>query len=439
MKKFEKLGITKIELFMLCAVIVIVGFYATDYFFSRSTGEIKTEPALIYTYKDVIEVDGFAVRDEAHISGDTNLSVLTKDEGKVYVPVIKDGENVSKNGVVAIAFDTQQQAQNYLKVKELEAKLDSVSALQYHEGLDYKNVMFLNSQISSNISDYISMISSSKVGELSDIAKNIAENITKKQIAVGNKLDLSAIINQYEKEINTLKATYSTDEKITSPYAGYFVSETDGFENIKSYDDVKNKIVTSGEATALSKRKAVKSKNAYGKIISQHSWYYIFDVKINEASFLKTGYWANVSFEEIGVYDIDMLVYDISELKDGIITVTFKCTTLNEKLASMRKGKATISVTQQEYTGFRIRNEAITENEKGLRGVYAVVGNVVKFSPLEVKYYGDGFVIAKAYVPQAKENETREEEEYRESLHLLKQHDEIIVKGINLKDGIIID
>lgn len=438
MRKFEKLGITKVEIAIFCVLVFIFGIYAANYFFSRSTGDLKTEPALIYTYKDVIEVDGFAVRDEANMSGDNNISVLTKKDGKVYVPVIKDGENVSKNGVVAVSFDTQQQAQNYLKVKELEAKLDAVSALQYHEELDYKNVMFLNTQISSNVADYISAVSSSKVGSIADIVENIAANITKKQIAVGEKLDLSAIIEGYEKEIRALKATYSADEKITSPFAGYFVNEVDGYETAKSYDDVKNKKVSSGEASALIKSEPATVKSAYGKIIAQHSWYYIFDVKINDAYFLKTGYWANVSFEELGIYDIDMLVYDISELKDGIITVTFKCTTMNDKLAAMRKGKATISVTQQEYTGFRIRNEALIEDEQGLRGVYAIVGNLVKFSPLEVKYYGDGFVIAQAYVPEKKENETEEEEEYRKSLHLLKQHDEIIVKGINLKDGILV-
>lgn len=440
MKKIDikKLGITKVEIAMLSIVIVILGLYLANYFFSKSTGELKTEPALIYTYKDVIEVEGFAVRDEAHMSGENNLSVLTKKDGKVYVPIIKDGENVAKNGVVAIAFDTQQQAQNYLKVKELENKLESVKALQYHEDLDYKNVMFLNSQVSSNIGDYIAAISSSKVDVLSEISEIVSENITKKQIAVGNKLDLSAIIKDYEKQISNLKATYSTDDKITSPFAGYFVSETDGYETAKSYEDVKMKKVSSGEATALSKTKAEVSSSAYGKIIAQHSWYYIFDVKINEASFLKTDYWATVSFDELGVYDIDMLVYDISELKDDTITVTFKCTTMNEKLAGMRKEKATITVTQQEFTGFRIRNQALTENEDGVRGVYAVVGNVIKFAPLNVSYYGEDFVIAQAYIPEAKENETEEEEKRRESLHLLTQHDEIILKGMNLKDGIVV-
>ena len=126
-----------------------------------------------------------------------------------------------------------------------------------------------------------------------------------------------------------------------------------------------------------------------------------------------------------------MLVYDITEEKDGIVTVTLKCTAMNEKIATIRKDSANITV--KKYNGFKISNEAVTENDDGVMGVYTIVGNIIKFSPIDILYYTDDYVIADG-VKKLRD----EEDESSGYYHKLKQYDKIIVKGRNLEDGNIV-
>ncbi len=428
----KKIGIVLVAILVFCLAL-----YAINYYYENSIGEFKTEFALEYTHEEKLDVSGFAVRDEYRTQDGKVVSMLQKMDDVVYMPIISDGENVAKNGVVAIAFETQQQADNYLRVVELTEKIKSIEELKNNEGLDYRNVLFLNSQINAEVREYVRIINSCDVSELSTVSQDVAKNITAKQIAVGESIDFDSIIKDYEKEIKQLKATYSTDKTITSPFAGYFVSAVDGLEGVADYEKVADKEISNGSGAEFIAAKSEDISNIYGKIIFQHTWYYVFDVDISDASVLKTGDTVTVSFDDVGIDYLNMLVYDISDIKDEKITVTLTSTSMNEELATLRKEKASIVVNK--YTGLRISNDAITKNEEGIVGVYVLYGDFVKFAPIDVKFYGDDYVIAEKLVIQEEiEVEGSEETQLVSKYYELKEYDRIIVKGINLEDGIII-
>ncbi|MBO7319402.1 MAG: hypothetical protein J6V06_05205, partial [Clostridia bacterium] len=64
---------------------------------------------------------------------------------------------------------------------------------------------------------------------------------------------------------------------------------------------------------------------------------------------------------------------------------------------------------------------------------YVIVGNIMKFAPVDIKYYADSYVIVQG-MTMLRNEEDKSEGYY----HKLKQYDRIIVKGINLEDGNII-
>ncbi len=431
----KKMTDKKIAIGIVIFFCVLISLYAINGFYKNDTGKIVTEYALKDTYQKTINVEGFAVRDEYRQENGEVVSILKEIENAVYVPIISDGENVAKNGVIAFAFDSEAAAENYLRVNELGEKIQAIEELKNHESLSYKNVIFLNSQINAGVKEYIKAISSNDLASLSFVAQNVSRNMTAKQIAIGKEIDFDSIINDYKNEIKELKSTYKTNKTLTSPFAGYFVSNVDGFENAISYESAENKEIESGEGTRLINTKPASTDGLYGKVISQHTWYYIFDINITDASPLKRGKTVKVSFEEVGVKDIKMSVHDISEQKDGKVTITLKCTYMNEEIAVLRKEKA--SIVAEEYTGLRISNEAIRENDEGLKGVYVLYGEFIKFAPINELYIGEDYVIAEKYVVELEEedgDETSEETKYYE----LEQYDRIIVKGINLKDGMLI-
>ena len=152
---------------------------------------------------------------------------------------------------------------------------------------------------------------------------------------------------------------------------------------------------------------------------------------IVDAATFKTGYWVEASFDELGVKDVDMQVYNVSETVNGMVTITLRCTSMNDELLKVRKEPARITV--KKYKGFKISDEALAENENGVRGVYAIVGNVMKFSPVDIVYYGDGYIVASGKKVAVDENASK-----KSYYHVLRQYDKIIVKGMNLKDGSIV-
>lgn len=433
MKRIKELSNdAKIAIVLLCAFLVVLLMYAVNGYYLNRNGTLETEYIVNYSEHSALTVSGFAVRDENRTVSGKNACLLDKNDDYVYVPVISDSENVSKNGVIALAFSSKEEADAYTEQQDLKNKLASIKELKRSADLSHSNVLFLNSQLNSNVSAYLECVASSDISDIETYIENITNNITSKQMAIGNKIDYDSIINDYEKKISALKGSYKIIDKITSPYAGYFVSTVDGYEGAASFKDVENKKVNNGEGGRLISAESNKNAQAYGKIILQHTWYYVFDISVENSSILKTGYWEHVSFDELGIENIDMQVYDISDAIDGKVTVTLKCTSMNEELSKIRK--ETAKIVLDEYKGFKISSEALTENEDGITGVYAVVGNIMKFSPVEILLYGDGYVVVTG-------KKMLRDEEYKASgyYHVLRQYDKIIVKGLNLKDGTIVD
>lgn len=422
---------------LILVAVSIVLYIVQGMYFSR-TGRIETEFALFTTQKEVLSAEGFAVRDESRIVEGKNSSILYKNSDKVYVPIVSDSVNVAKDDVIAVVFDSENQADTYLEVSDLKEKKANLERLKGLEDLGRINVIYQNSQIYSKVQNYSEILADGDLSLLSDVISDFAEDVTSKQISTGKSFDFDSLIEDYNKKINSLEAGLVAKGNVTSPFAGYFVSKVDGYENVKSYKDVSDKNISASEGQALIDSSAEAPKDAYGKIIGQHTWFLLFDVSLDDASIIQTGRSVSVDFPERSIYGVPMTVYDVSELKDNKITVTLKCKYLNDQLSVLRKEK--LSITVEEYDGYRISNDALIKNSDGIDGVHVLAGNVAKFTPINILYYGDDFVIAEKYVAYKTDEEgnkvvdTQKTASYRE----IKAYDRIIVKGTNITDGKII-
>ncbi len=428
----------KLVFVMLITFAVLAVLYASQYVYSKSTGKVEFEYALKYTQEEKLNVKGFAVRDENREKDGKNISVLLKDSSKVYVPVLTDSANVGKNDVIAITFDSEDSAENYLEAVQLQSRLDDLQNLKNQGNLNYVNVVYLNSSIYSSVDSYIDSIKDSDLSSLDDCVSSFVSKVSTKQIATGSGFDIDSRIKSVKKELKSAKKSYKKSGEITSSYSGYFVSSTDGYESVKSYDDVENKKVTVNEGNRLINSEKKLVDDAFGKIIAQHTWYFIFDTSITDASVIKTGYYVTVDFPDKNIEDITMKVYNVSELNGDTITVTLQCTAMNEALANLRIENAAITV--KDYNGYRISNDAIVENDEGLKGVNVVLGNFVKFTPINILYYGDNYVIADKYVVYKEDEKGNKviDEEATDKYRSLDLYDKIIVKGMHIEDGMLI-
>ncbi len=423
---------------VLIFVSITLVLYVAQSFYFDKTGVVETEYALNYVQEEILNVQGYAVRDEYREKDGVNTSILNKDTDKVYVPIISDSASVAVNDNIAVCFDSENQADAYIKIKKLEERKEELTSLKSFEELSKISVTYLNSQIYKTVQDYVGYLSEGNFEELDRSVNSFCNNITSKQIATGYSYDFSLLIDDCDSQITSLEALVGSKEYVSSPYAGYFVSVVDGYEQTKLYDDILSKNIAGQEAAALINSEPAAVKNAYGKIIAQHTWFMLFDVPIEQAATIKEGKTVYVDFSERGINDIPMTVYDISDVKDGIITVTLKCKYLNEELAVLRKEQ--LSITIAEYEGIKISNEALIKNSEGLDGVYVLSGNVATFTPIDILYYGQNYVVAQKYTAYTTDEDGNKIVDagstaaYRE----LKIYDSIIVKGTNLQDGKVI-
>ncbi|MBQ3136170.1 MAG: hypothetical protein IJB74_01675 [Clostridia bacterium] len=428
----------KIVIGMLTVFSLLVVLYFAQHIYSNSTGKLEFEYALNYTQEEKLNVTGFAVRDENRVEKGKNISLLYKDDNKVYVPVLNDSANIGKDDTIAITFSSEEQAEKYLLSKNLESKLEDLQNLKNQGTLNYVNVVYLNSSIYNAVDDYAATVKSGDLGGLNDAVSSFVSKVSTKQIATGSGFDIDSQIKDVKRELKSVQKEYKIGGEVKSSYSGYFVSDTDGYEYVKSYDDVKNKKVSVNEGAKLIATEKKDDDDVFGKIIAQHTWYFIFDTSITDASVIKTGYYVTVDFPDKNIEDVTMKVYNVSELNGDTITVTLQCTSMNESLAKLRIENAAITV--KDYTGYRINNNAIVENDEGLKGVYVALGNFVKFTPISISYYGDNYVIANKYVVYKQDEDgnkvidTDATKKYR-SLNL---YDRIIVKGMHIEDGMLI-
>lgn len=431
----------KKNLIIIAGIFIgLLVLYIAQGVYNSNVGKVVTEYALNYTQVESVNVEGFAVRDENRTSDGKNISFLHKQENKYYVPLVDDSANVSRNDTIALCFSQESGAEAYLDRLTLSEKIKALEELKSQGELSYVNVVGLNSLIYSSAINYAECLQNTSLSDLQSTSEDFVQKMTTKQIAVGEKMDFDSQIKAYKAEYDALKSSLGNYENVKAPYAGYFVSGADGYESAISYDDVADKKVKCKDGEKLLKSEPTDANGVYGKIVAQFTWYFIFDMAENESSALNEGSTVYVNFPNKGIENIKMTVHDISEQKDSVITVTLRCKLMNEDLVKLRKEKAEIILNKHE--GLKINRDAIVQNEEGIDGVHVLTGNFVQFSPIDIKYYGEDYVIAgKYYVYKKDENNKNKlivDEEATSRYRAIRLYDNIIVKGKNIEDGKVI-
>ncbi len=119
-----------------------------------------------------------------------------------------------------------------------------------------------------------------------------------------------------------------------------------------------------------------------------------------------------------------MSVSGLNKTGDAL-AVVLKCKSVDKDILKLRKENAVISLGN--YSGYKISNEALTDDGKGNLGVYVYSGQIAVFKPIDVVYRTDSYVLADSAVDESDNNADKSK--------ILKQYDRIILKGRNLYDG----
>lgn len=401
------MGEHKVLKTFLC-IIAIVFFVHQIY--SSVYKPITTVSAEYYTATEGVDITGIIIREE---------KIMTSNTGGAMHFVLSDGERVARDGVIANIYSSADASVTVNKIEQLKSRIADIEEMQGYNDVEAADIALANNKVNNSLDRFIR---SCATGDYSDVEENsntLLTNISRRQMITGEQTDFSARLEALKSELESLNASLpSAVGSITTDTSGYFVSGTDGYENVLLCSDIEN--VTPEFLDSLKPTQT--DKNAVGKIVSGYTWYIATSVDINESLQYKVGDALTVKTSIKSSPTLDVAVERINNSSDNKrAVIIFSCQKMNSELASMRKG--TMTVVKNTYSGLKIPTKALRVQD-GKTGVFVRSGQAIKFVTVNVIYRTDEYIICE----QQTSNES-----------VLRLYDDVVVKGKRLYDGKIVD
>lgn len=398
------------------AALIIVLFFASE-IYNLTTKSFMTQIVYEQTVLDTVDARMFVIREE---------SVLTVPTSGVTVPLADNAERVSKGSSIAAVFMSEESAENYVELQSLQNKLSAYQKIDGQLRLANIDLEKLNDEINSEFKEILDCSYNNDFENLDEYKLALSEKLSRKQISLDKDVDCTQKIATLQNEIAELSATSTPAQIITAEASGYYVSKEDGFENVISVENIDN--LTEEELkSALDSEKKDATAGSIGKIIDGYNWYVATIVDSVHASAFSKDKPITLIFGDSEEDSVSTYLYSVKKINDKESLVVFRCTLMNEKLSSLRKINGKIVINN--FTGLKVDRDAVRLDENGNTGVYVRRGNIVNFRSVYIVYSEDSFVVA------VKPSENSDIE--LPYTHL-KQYDEVVISGKELKDGMVI-
>lgn len=414
-------------------IILLVAVAIVTYIVKSASG-IQTEDAVSIQVTDYIDTTGYVVRDENYI-------LSTRDGIVAYD--IDDGEKINQGGVVGSVFQTEKDALNHKKIREIEEEIENFERLNQTNVNVQIGLDSVNNQLDSRLLQFQEDLNNNRFKSMDTNVSELMYLINQKLILTGKVENFDAEIQDLQQEKEKLESeTAQSLYTITSNYSGYFVSTCDGYENILSYDDIEN--VTLDDYNNVGTAANVPD-SAIGKVIHSLNWYVVCPVTADQAFSLSNGS-TNVTIKMPYAFsgDIPAKVVKVnqeSDQSDGVVIL--QCSYMDADLSKIRA--ETVQIGLNTYEGIRVSKDALhndyvtytyedesgntVEEQKLVQGVYVKYGSKLIFKQVSILYAGNDFVIC----------DTSPEEGVLYNGQTVELYDQIVVSGGNLYDGKIVD
>lgn len=383
--------------------------------------ELQTVTAKKITYIKSIEADAFVLRDECYVNGISETGYV--------VPLVADGTKVSGNDNVANIFRSESDAQIYYDLLDIEADIAYYESIRNTTAAStLADITAYDEKVEDSVYSLIDVIENREIQSLKEYTDALRSSVTKRNIAVGNTVDVSSDISAlYAKRTELLnkQMRYTT---IPAVAAGYYVSTADGYESecgvYSSLSFATNaekitsnvKLIDATTVDALLKIKPVEVNALYGKLITDFIWYIVCNVPTEEIADFYIGQRVQVDFPDEQAAGIECKVFSMNADGTGTTALVLSATAMDENYANLRTSRIVISL--DKYTGIRVDKTALRVVDDQ-PGVYVLLGNVIRYRKVEPVYSEDEFSIVDASGKSG----------------YIKAFDEIIMGGTDLYDG----
>lgn len=392
----------------------LVAVFILSYFIYQlvlvSKSGIETQIAINETVYKTINTKCFVVRDEKYIVNSAKGTMIS---------FANNAERVAKGDTISMIFQTNEDANTYLRISEITEELNHYNTLSGQANIQTVDVSSLSRKIENELSDYLDCIDKGDYIEALKHSEVFKNYVTSRQISTGEVLNLNDKINALNQELSTLQARETAYSEVKSEDAGYYLKGADGYENTIDFTKI-------DELTCEDIEKAIKSKpqevkeDVIGRTMSSFQWYVLCSVPTDETVDLEDGEEIYMNFPYSGVEKLTGTIYKLGDRTGKKTLVIIKCNLMNPSLADFRIED--IQIITKEYTGYKIKNSAIRTVD-GETGVYVVSGNLIGFRKVHIAYNDGEYSIV---------DNPEGESGY------IRLYDEVVTKGVELYDNKLI-
>ena len=429
-KKIRTLG----AVVLAFLVLLYVGYQA----YQATHQSIRTETAMYGEVSDVLQAQGFILRNE---------TVIDESYSGVLSYRVADGSRVSRGGVIADIFSNESDAASQRELDQLDQEIENLQSLSQTANFYVANPSMLWDQIYSALEGISQLVNENDFSGLNTQKGELQNALIRRQLITGEESaeDYSQRISQLQSQRDTLASqTGSATGSILAPEAGYFISTVDGLENVMDISQVES--ITVAQAEELLEQQP-SSTDAVGKICQDFNWYAVcvFDEDDMVRFEGVEDVYLDIPFASTEQIPAKVLARN-SDGESGKTAVVFQCSTMDADIAAVRN--EAIQVTVNTYSGVLVNERAIrfadveytttdedgntvTQVQENVKGVYVLYGGQLEFVQVFTDQTVNGYAICRTDL-------TEEEQSMLVTDSTIQLYDQVVVEGTDLYDGKIV-
>lgn len=429
-KKIRTLG----AVVLAFLVLLYVGYQA----YQATHQSIRTETAMYGEVSDVLQAQGFILRNE---------TVIDESYSGVLSYRVADGSRVSRGGVIADIFSNEIDAASQRELDQLDQEIENLQSLSQTANFYVANPSMLGDQIYSALEGISQLVNENDFSGLNTQKGELQNALIRRQLITGEESaeDYSQRISQLQSQRDTLASqTGSATGSILAPEAGYFISTVDGLENVMDISQVES--ITVAQAEELLEQQP-SSTDAVGKICQDFNWYAVcvFDEDDMVRFEGVEDVYLDIPFASTEQIPAKVLARN-SDGESGKTAVVFQCSTMDADIAAVRN--EAIQVTVNTYSGVLVNERAIrfadveytttdeagntvTQVQENVKGVYVLYGGQLEFVQVFTDQTVNGYAICRTDL-------TEEEQSMLVTDSTIQLYDQVVVEGTDLYDGKIV-
>lgn len=375
-KKFEKRHV----IYIIFAVIMIYIFYSIFLLVRKPTDTVTINSGVVTLEESAT---GYIIREEQVLKGSNYKNGLTA--------IVSEGERAAK-GQTIFRYSSGQEDEINSKIEEINLKLQDALAKQAKQPIalptDIKN---LDKQIDEKTQNLRNL---TDIHTINEYKKEIEELASKKAKIAGTLSQSGAYIQELTKQKEQYEAQLISDsEYITAPVSGVVSYRVDGLEDVLSTNDLSNLTEEKLENLGLKTGKIISTSQEAGKIINNFDCSLATVLNSEAAKNIEVGNKVTITLSSGN--EINAEVKYVSKQENDKVLIVFDLKTLTNELTEYRK--ISFNITWWSYSGLKVPNSSILEDEQGIKYVIRKKAGVEQKVIVKILKKNDKYSVVSAY------------------------------------------